>query len=72
MRFRNYLKEMPETWDKESIEKFGKSIGKAPDEHGFFNVCVLRMKGSIDDPQGFCANLIDIYKNKTTWRGEKK
>ena len=70
--YEKHLKtEAPEGWDKESVAKFGKSIGKSPDEKGFFDACVKKMTGEVDDPQAFCANLLDTYKGTTKWRGEK-
>ena len=69
---KHLLTELPAGWDKSSIEKMGKTIGKDPGEHGFFDACVTHMKDQVDDPQGFCAKLIDTYKGTTKWRGEKK
>lgn len=62
-------------WGKASVEKFGKTIGKSPSEHGFFDACKNRMKGKTgwneDKADGFCARLIDTYKGNTKWRGNK-
>lgn len=73
MRFKNYL---IEKGDLETLAKwgetFGKKHGKMPDEHGFFDVCVLHMKGNIDDPEGYCARVKDAYYNSTYWRGKEK
>ena len=69
---KHLLTELPAGWDKTSIEKMGKTIGFAPDEHGFFAACVQHMGENVDDPQGFCAKLIDTYKGTTKWRGKKK
>lgn len=63
---------LPKGWTEDSVEKFAKSLtDKAGDEHGFFNACVAKMKGNIDDPEGFCASVIDTYKGTTDWRGKK-
>lgn len=60
-------------WGKKSVEKFGKTIGADPKEHGFFDKCVIRMKGKKgwdkDKAEGFCARLIDTAKGTTKWRG---
>lgn len=69
---KHLLTELPKGWDKSSIEKMGKTIGKDPGEHGFFAECVIHMKDQVDDPEGFCAKLIDTYKGTTKWRGKKK
>lgn len=59
-------------WGKKSVEKFGKTIGKDPKEHGFFDACVSRMKGKSgwdkEKAEGFCARLIDTVKGSTKWR----
>ena len=63
-------------WGKKSVEKFGKTIGKSPKEHGFFDACVSRMKGKSgwdeEKANGFCARLIDTAKGTTKWRGKDK
>ena len=63
-------------WGKSSVEKFGKTIGKSPQEHGFFDACVSRMKGKTgwdkEKADGFCARLIDTAKGTTEWRGKEK
>lgn len=63
-------------WGKSSVEKFGKTIGKSPSKEGFFDACVLRMKGKKDFDEDkakkFCASLIDTYKGNTKWRGNGK
>jgi len=62
-------------WGKKSVEKFGKTIGKSPHEEGFFDACVMRMKGKKgwdkDKADGFCARLVDTAKGTTKWRGKK-
>ena len=64
-------------WDKSSAEKFGKTVGKSPTEHGFFAKCEAKMKGkkgwTDDQVKGFCASLIDTAKGSTKWReGSRK
>jgi len=59
-------------WTKDSVQKFGASIGKDPGEKGFFDACVLKMKTKVDDPDGFCASLKDTYYGDTNWRGKSE
>lgn len=63
-------------WGKKSVEKFGKTIGHSPHEHGFFDACVGRMKGKSgwdkEKSEGFCSRLIDTAKGTTKWRGKEK
>lgn len=59
-------------WGKESIKKFGDTIGKGPDQEGFVNTCIMRMKGKKgwdkDKAGGFCTGLVDKFKGSTEWR----
>ena len=59
-------------WTKASVQKFGKTIGKDPGKPGFFDACTTKMKGRVDDPEGFCASLKDKYYGDTKWRGKDK
>lgn len=63
-------------WDASSVEKFGKTIGKDPTEHGFFDACVARMSGKegFDEQKakGFCASIKDKAYDSTHWRGKGK
>lgn len=63
-------------WGKKSVEKFGKTIGADPKEHGFFDACVSRMKGKSgwdkEKASGFCARLIDTAKGSTSWRKKEE
>ena len=72
----DYLDEAPiaaKGWTKKSVEKFGKTIGKEPDEHGFFDACVSRMgKHMGDKAKGFCANVKSTALNTEYWRGKGK
>lgn len=67
-------KNFPEGWNEKSVEKFAKSLtGKAGDEEGFFEVCVEKMTGKLDNPEAFCASVKDeVYKGNTYWRGKDK
>ena len=64
---------LPRGWTRDSIEKFSKSIGKTPEEKGFFKECVLHLGKSMDTEQanGTCANIIDSWKGNTNWRSGK-
>jgi len=76
MRFEKYLSEAPigtKGWTKKSVEKFGKTIGKSPDSHGFFDACVKRMQDDMGDRvKGFCASLKDTWYGSPNWRGKAK
>ena len=74
-----YLNEAPigsKGWTKSSVEKFGKTIGKDPQAHGFFDACVSRMQGKkgFDEKKakGFCASLKDASYGSSMWRGKDK
>lgn len=76
MKFRDYLKEAPiatKGWTKESVKKFGNTIGKSPDEHGFFDACVNRMRDEMGEKaEGFCAAVKDAHYGGSGWRGKGK
>jgi hypothetical protein len=63
-------------WTKGSVEKFGKTIGKSPKEHGFFDACVSRMSGKEDfdgdKAKRFCASVKDASYGSAYWRGKDK
>jgi len=63
-------------WTDKSVDKFGKTIGKAPDEKGFFDACVSRMSGKegfdAEKAKGFCASIKDKKYGSTFWRGRGK
>lgn len=63
-------------WGKSSVEKFGKTIGKSPAEHGFIDKCIVRMKGKKgwdkEKAGGFCASIVDRTKNSQDWRKGKR
>ena len=76
MKFKRFLTEAPiatKGWTKDSVKKFGKTIGKSPDEHGFFDVCVSHMEKEMgEQAKGFCASLKDTYYGGSGWRGAGK
>jgi len=44
----------------------------SPKDHGFFDECVRKNKDK-DNPEGYCASIIDKAKGTTKWReGPKK
>lgn len=59
-------------WDDSSVEKFGKTVGKSPKDHGFMDACITRMskKSGWDKEKagGFCASIVDKAKGTTDWR----
>jgi hypothetical protein len=59
-------------WDDDSVEKFGKTVGKSPKDHGFMDACIKRMekKSGWDKEKagGFCASIVDKAKGTTDWR----
>jgi hypothetical protein len=74
MKFRDFIKKINEAgldnWNKESVTKFEKTLGKTVHEEGFFDACVIKMKEGMTDDQakGACAKIIDIGKGTTDWR----
>ncbi len=38
----------------------------------FFDKCVKKMQGKLDNPEGFCASLKDEAHGSTFWRGKGK
>ncbi len=74
-----YLNEAPvgsKGWTQSSVEKFGKTIGKDPEGHGFFDACVKRMEVkegfNKEKAQGFCASVKDASYGSPMWRGKDK
>lgn len=64
---------MPKGWKQSSIKKFSKSLtGKKATQKGFFDKCVKRMQGKLDNPQAFCASVKDERHGSTFWRGKGK
>lgn len=63
-------------WTQASVTKFGKTVGKSPQEHGFFDACVKRMSpkpGFGDDKaKRFCASIKDASYGSAYWRGSAK
>jgi len=63
----------PQGWDKSSVIKFAETLkdGGAT-EHGFFDACLKKISPHLEDPEGFCASVIDTVKGTTFWRGKGK
>jgi len=66
----------PEGWTDKSIKKYTKTFtskmkGDAKSK-GFFDKCVEKMKGKMENPEGFCASLKDESYGSTHWRGKDK
>ncbi len=49
-----------------------KEVGVHPKEVGFFDACVKRMAGKVDDPEAYCASIKDRAWGSTLWRGKGK
>jgi len=67
---------MPKGWTKKSVKKagttIGKDVGEKPTGKGYFEKCVEKMKGKIDNPEGYCASMKDYAHGSTHWRGKGK
>jgi len=77
MRLQKYIQEtingkLPKGWDKDSVKKLSKKIGKNPGDKGFFDACTKKMGKHIDSVEGFCANVKDVGLSSTYWRGKGK
>jgi hypothetical protein len=70
------FEDKPEGWTDKSIKKYSKTFTskmkgniKSKD---FFDKCVKKMQGKVDNPEGFCASLKDEAYGSTYWRGKDK
>lgn len=67
--FRNY----PKGWTGKSVKKFSSTLVKGGAKpKGFFEKCVEKMRGKVDNPEGFCAAAKDEVYKSTGWRGKDK
>jgi len=67
--------EYPHGWTKKSLKKYVKTMLKnsnAKSKEDFFDICVKHVSGKIDEPEAFCAALIDELLGTTKWRGKGK
>ena len=76
-RFKQFIDEtvggkLPDGWTQDSVVKLGKSMGISPGDKGFFDKCVLKFDGKMDNAKGFCANIKDVFYGSTYWRGKGK
>jgi hypothetical protein len=73
MREAEGMEGLPKGWTQSSLKKFSKSLtGKKATEKGFFDKCVKKMQGKLDNPEGFCASIKDERHGSTYWRGKGK
>ena len=80
----NYIKKIqeagfedkPKGWTDKSINKYSNTFTKkmkgGVKSTGFFDKCVKKMQGKVDNPEGFCAALKDEEYGSTYWRGKDK
>jgi desulfoferrodoxin-like iron-binding protein len=70
------FKKYPKGWSKKSVKKFANTLTKeetnAAAKKGFFDKCVKKMTGKVDNPEGFCAAMKDEATGSTYWRGKDK
>lgn len=66
----------PKGWDDGSVKKFSKTFTSKMKgdvkSKGFFDKCVKKMQGKVDNPEGFCAAMKDEAYGSTHWRGKGK
>ena len=55
-------------WYKKAKKK-SPEYEHSPKEHGFFDECVRKNQDK-DNPEAYCASIIDKVKGTTKWRGE--
>jgi DNA-binding protein H-NS len=70
------FEDKPEGWTDQSIKKYAKTFTKKMKgdvkSKDFFDKCVKKMQGKVDNPEGFCAALKDERHGSTFWRGKGK
>jgi desulfoferrodoxin-like iron-binding protein len=66
----------PKGWTNKSVKKFAQTLSKdmkgGPKTKGFFDKCVEKMTGKVENPEGFCAGVKDEVYKSTGWRGKDK
>jgi len=70
------FEDKPKGWTDKSVDKYtntftSKMKGTAKSKD-FFDKCVKKMQGKVDNPEGFCAALKDEAYGSTFWRGKGK
>jgi hypothetical protein len=67
-------KNLPEGWDEESVKKFAKSLKDegldSNNKKEWFEGCTNKIKGVINDPEAFCASVLDTIERNPYWRGK--
>lgn len=69
---------MPKGWDNDSIKKWAntlvknESVQNAAKKKGFFDKCVRKVSGKVQNPEGLCAAVKDSAYKSTYWRGANK
>ncbi len=70
------FEEKPKGWTDQSIKKYSNTFSKkmkgGVKTKGFFDKCVKKMQGKMENPEGFCAALKDEAYGSTHWRGKDK
>jgi desulfoferrodoxin-like iron-binding protein len=70
------FKKYPKGWSGDSVKKFGRTLSKnmkgGVKSKGFFEKCVKKMRGKMENPEGFCASVKDENYESTYWRGKDK
>lgn len=65
---------LPPGWDEQSVKDFAKSLtdeeGVSPSDEGWFDACKKKMEGNVNDPEGFCAAVLDTIEGDPYWRGQ--
>jgi mannose-6-phosphate isomerase-like protein (cupin superfamily) len=66
----------PKGWNKTSLQKYMKTFSSkmkgTVKSKGFFDKCVKKVEGRLENPEGFCAALKDEAYGSTGWRGKGK
>jgi predicted double-glycine peptidase len=70
------FEDKPKGWTDQSIKKYSNTFSKkmkgGVKTKGFFDKCVKKMQGKMENPEGFCAALKDEAYGSTHWRGKDK
>lgn len=70
------FEDKPKGWSDKSVKKYSKTFTEkmkgTVKSKDFFNKCVKKMQGKVDNPEGFCAALKDEAYGSTGWRGKGK
>ena len=60
----------PHGWKQKSVKQYSKTM-MGGEKHPF-SECVKKMRGHVDNPEGFCASVKDIHKDTKKWRSTEK